>query len=150
VDLSQAQKAHVMVLEHIEFKKPIAGKLLSVQTVNAKGAMNPIRQRFWNFDTTSGAHLSCIPGIDQHHRRTSFFRFVLSGRYQHPPGSVRYAFCQTVVLKHVFDVQVFKRYDIILICRSPRTIYWIGDLSCPFRSDRRPTIPLSSISPLPV
>ena len=40
MDLSQAQKAHVMVLEHIEFKKPIAGKLLSVQTVNVKGAAN--------------------------------------------------------------------------------------------------------------
>jgi len=44
VDLSQAQKAHFMVLEHIEFKKPIAGKLLSVQTVNAKGAVFGLRK----------------------------------------------------------------------------------------------------------
>ena len=70
--------------------------------------MNPNRQRLLNHCTAATAHLGCIARVNQYDHTTSVLSFVRGVLYQLTPSSIRNAFCQAAVLKHVLLVQLFK------------------------------------------
>lgn len=77
--------------------------------------MNTNSQRLLNQSPTAGAFLGCVAWINQYTLPTSILSFVLSVLCKLIPGSIRNALCQTVVLKHSFDVQFLKGNDTILV-----------------------------------
>src|SRR5271157_3896751 len=77
--------------------------------------MCPNRQRLFDHRSTPGALLGCVAWIHRYDHTTSVFRkeqrtssFVRGIRDQLIPGCIRYAFCQTMILKHVVNAQIFK------------------------------------------
>jgi hypothetical protein len=70
--------------------------------------MNTNRKRLLNRCATTRTYPGCVARINQCNHTTSVFSFVGGVLYQLTPGCIRDAFCQTMVLKHVFDVQLFK------------------------------------------
>ncbi len=72
--------------------------------------MHPDGQRLLDqSSTTRRAHPGCVAWINRYDTTTSVLSFVRGVRDQLLPGCIRDALCQTMVLKHVPDSQVFKR-----------------------------------------
>ena len=67
-------------------------------------------QRLLNQSSTARAYPGCVARINQYDTTTSLLSFVRGVHYQLIPGRIRYALCQTMILKHGVDVQIFK-YD---------------------------------------
>src|SRR6202142_4284378 len=67
-------------------------------------------QRLLNQSSATRTHLGCVVWINQYNHTTSIFSFVHGVCYQLIPGCIRNAFCQTVILKHVLDPQIFKSH----------------------------------------
>ena len=61
--------------------------------------------------STPAACLTGISWIDLHELPASFFRFAGQFTEELRPGRVTHAFCQTMVVSHVVDVQVFDADD---------------------------------------
>lgn len=72
--------------------------------------MNPNGQRLLNHGSTARALLGGMARINQHDHPTSILSFVRGVYDQLMPGCIRDAFCQTMILKHVFTIQPFKGY----------------------------------------
>jgi len=72
--------------------------------------MHPNGQRLLNQSSTTRALLGCVAWTNRYDHTTSVLSFVRGVQYQLIPSRIRYALCQTMVLKHVLDVQIFK-YD---------------------------------------
>ena len=70
--------------------------------------MHTNRQRFLDHRSTPGALLGCVARIHRYDHTTSISSFVRGVRDQLIPGRIRYAFCQTMILKHVVNAQIFK------------------------------------------
>ena len=71
--------------------------------------MHPDGQRLLDQSSTAGAHPGCVAWINRYDTTTSVLSFVRGVRDQLLPGCIRDALCQTMILKHVPDIQVFKR-----------------------------------------
>lgn len=80
--------------------------------------MNTVREGFINERTATGASFGCISGVNQYHASTSVFSFVGDELYQLEPGGISDGFSQTVVMKHSFDIQLFKSDCAIFINQS--------------------------------
>jgi hypothetical protein len=73
--------------------------------------MHAHRQIFLDRRLAPATALTCAAWINLKTHPTSFLRFVACVGYQVIPGSVSYAFCQTVMFNHARDRQVFKHKD---------------------------------------
>ena len=73
-----------------------------------RAGVDPVRKRLCDDHATSGAPLRGVPGVHQDHMGASIFRFARSDRDELIPGDIGYAFCQTVVLLHISDVQILE------------------------------------------
>src|SRR4030042_6478153 len=73
-----------------------------------KTIMHTSGQRFLNQRSTARTYLGCVAWINQYNHTASILSFVRDVVYKLVPSRIRDAFCQTMVLKHVPDVQIFK------------------------------------------
>ena len=71
--------------------------------------MHANRQRLLNQRSTARALLGCVAWINRYDTTTSVLGFLRGVRDQFVPGCIRDALSQTMILKHVPDIQVFKR-----------------------------------------
>jgi hypothetical protein len=69
--------------------------------------------------TTGRAQFGCVPGIDQHHRPPSLFRFGGRVLYQLPPGSIRNAFAHPTTAAYLLQLQILKGNDLEAIYQLP-------------------------------
>ncbi len=67
-------------------------------------------QRLLHQSSAARTHPGCVAWINQYHHTTSIFSFVRGVGDQLIPGCIRNAFCQTMILKHVLDPQIFKSH----------------------------------------
>jgi hypothetical protein len=72
--------------------------------------MNSNSKRLLNHRTAARALPRCVSGFNQHDHTTSIHSFVRGVLNQLTPGSIRNAFCQAMILKHVLDTQIFKSH----------------------------------------
>ena len=70
--------------------------------------MNPNGQSLLNHCSTARALLGGVARINQYDHTTSILSFVRGECDQLMPGCIRDTFCQTMVLEHVFTIQLFK------------------------------------------
>jgi hypothetical protein len=70
--------------------------------------MNPNRQRLRYHGSTARALLGGVARINQYDHPTSVLSFVRGVRDQLMPGCIRDALRQTMILKHVFPIQLFE------------------------------------------
>ena len=78
--------------------------------------MHPDGQRLLNQSSTARVLLRCVAWTNRYDTTTSVLSFVRPVRYQLVPGCIRDALCQTMILKHVPDVQFFE-------CDHAKTAY---------------------------
>ena len=71
--------------------------------------MHPHGQRLLNQSSTARALPGCVAWINRYDTTTRVLSFVRGVRDQLLPGCIRDAFRQTMILKHVPDIQVLKR-----------------------------------------
>ena len=72
--------------------------------------MNSHIKGLLNHLATTGAYLRCVSWLNQYDRTTSILSFVHGVLYQLSPSCIRNALCQTMILKHVLDTQIFKNH----------------------------------------
>lgn len=69
--------------------------------------MPAFREVFWNDRSAPGAYLACVPGVNQYHPPTGFFRLVCEDAEKIPPTCIGDTLGKTVVLDHVLDMKTF-------------------------------------------
>lgn len=77
--------------------------------------VNTVRQGFLDQTTASGAYLTSVARIDQHHTASSVLSFLHRVDYQLSPRSVRNALGKAMVLDHILDAQVLETNHVVFI-----------------------------------
>ena len=99
--------------------------MISIQNKTTGAIMDSVEQCFFNNLSASRAYFARVARINKYHGSTSFFRFVGRELYELVPRYVANAFVKFasktlgMIAHHVFDVELFKGNDLVLIHYLP-------------------------------